>query len=184
MSHDLITLGRYSYQKSNITVHTFGVTDYQVIIGNFTAISSSCNILLSLGHHYHETGINFSTWHMKQNSNVFTNVLYGNEPIGGADVKIGSDVWIGHNVTIMPGVTIGDGAIIATSSHVIKDIEPYAIYGGNPAKLIKYRFSPEIIDKFLNLKWWYFDDKTINNILPLLQQKPTNQTFEQIYKLI
>lgn len=62
------------------------------------------------------------------------------------DTVIGNDVWIGQNVTIMPGVKIGDGAIIAANSTVVKSVEPYTIYGGNPAKFIKNRFSDETLN--------------------------------------
>ena len=65
---------------------------------------------------------------------------------------------IGANVTIMSGVNIGDGAIVANNSHVVKDIEPYTIVGGNPAKFIKKRFDNEVINKLLKLKWWDFED--------------------------
>ena len=72
------------------------------------------------------------------------------------DTVIGNDVWIGHDATIMPGVTIGDGAIIATKAVVTKDVAPYTIVGGNPAKPIKKRFSEDIISKLLQLKWWHW----------------------------
>ena len=68
----------------------------------------------------------------------------------------------------MSGVTIGDGAVIACDSHVVKDVEPYTIVGGNPAKLIKYRFSQKQIEKLLEIKWWFWDDDKINNFTPLL----------------
>jgi len=67
---------------------------------------------------------------------------------------VGNDVWIGFGATIMPGVKIGDGAIIATKSVVTKDVEPYAIVGGNPAKTIRKRFSEEKIKSLLEVKWW------------------------------
>ena len=67
---------------------------------------------------------------------------------------IGNDVWIGINSVIMDGITIGDGAIVASGSVVTKDVPPYAIVGGVPAKLIRYRFSPEIIAALLELRWW------------------------------
>ena len=71
-------------------------------------------------------------------------------------VTIGNDVWIGGNVTIMRGVTVGDGAIIAAGAVVVKDVPAYSIVGGVPAKIIKYRFSDDIIDKLLRLKWWEY----------------------------
>lgn len=91
------------------------------------------------------------------------------------DVVIGNDVWIASGVTIMSGVTIGDGAVIASNSHVVKNIEPYSIVGGNPAKLIKYRFSPEQINKLLEIKWWYWDDDKINKFIPLLYNPNIDQ---------
>jgi hypothetical protein len=68
----------------------------------------------------------------------------------------------------MSGITIGDGSVIAANSHVVKNVEPYSVVGGNPAKLIRKRFSDDIIDKLLDLKWWNLDDNIINEISPLL----------------
>ena len=68
----------------------------------------------------------------------------------------------------MSGITIGDGAVIANNSHVVKNVESYSIIGGNPAKLIKYRFTNEQIEKLLKIKWWYWDDKKINEKTSLL----------------
>jgi len=68
----------------------------------------------------------------------------------------------------MSGVSIGDGAIIANNSHVVKNVEPYSIYGGNPAKFIKYRFTTEQIEKLLEIKWWDWEDEKINDFTPLL----------------
>jgi hypothetical protein len=69
-------------------------------------------------------------------------------------VIIGNDVWIGRNVIVMDGITIGDGAIIAAGATVTHDVPPYAIVGGVPAKIIRYRFSSEIIAALLETKWW------------------------------
>ena len=69
-------------------------------------------------------------------------------------MKIGNDVWIGSGVTIMSGLTIGDGSVIAAGSVVTKNVGPYEIVGGNPAKLIRARFSKEMIERLLQLAWW------------------------------
>ena len=76
----------------------------------------------------------------------------------GYSVVIGNDVWIGGSVSIKSGVTIGDGAVIGTGAVVTKDVEPYAIVGGVPARLIRYRFSPEKIEALLQIKWWDKDE--------------------------
>ena len=81
-----------------------------------------------------------------------------------APVHIGNDVWIGDDVWIKNGVTIGNGAVIGAKSVVTHDVEPYAVVGGNPAKVIRYRFSEEIIKKLLKLKWWKLPDEIIKQI--------------------
>jgi virginiamycin A acetyltransferase len=84
------------------------------------------------------------------------------------DTVIGNDIWIGYNATIMAGVHIGDGAIIATNATVTKDVAPYTIVGGNPAKEIKKRFSDEQIATLLEIKWWDWDIDTITKNVHLL----------------
>ncbi|MCF8296152.1 MAG: CatB-related O-acetyltransferase [Melioribacteraceae bacterium] len=90
-------------------------------------------------------------------------------------VKIGNDVWIGNNVIILDGITIGDGAVIAAGSVVTKDVEPYSIIGGVPAKLIRYRFSNDKIEFLLKFRWW---QKELDWILKNIQY------FEDIDKFI
>jgi chloramphenicol O-acetyltransferase type B len=85
------------------------------------------------------------------------------------DTVIGNDVWIGAESLIMPGVKIADGAVIGTRSLVTKNVGPYEIWGGNPAKLIKKRFSDEDIEKLLEIKWWNWDIKKIKKHLPLIR---------------
>lgn len=84
------------------------------------------------------------------------------------DTIVGNDVWIGHGATLMPGVNIGDGAIIGTNSLVTKDVEPYTIVGGNPAKAIRKRFDDETIQLLLAIKWWDWDMQKISNRLKAL----------------
>lgn len=81
---------------------------------------------------------------------------------------IGNDVWIGSYALILEGVKIGDGAIIGAGAMVTKDVPPYAVVAGNPARIIKYRYSEDIIAKLMDSKWWDWDLKTIKENLPLL----------------
>ena len=84
----------------------------------------------------------------------------------------------------MSGVRIGSGSVIAAKSVVVKDVAPYTIVGGNPATHIKDRFPQHISNQLLEIKWWEKSDEKINNIVPLLQQKPTNVILAQIKEIL
>ena len=84
------------------------------------------------------------------------------------DTVVGNDVWIGNGATIMQGITIGDGAIIGTNSLVSRDVEPYTVVGGNPAREIRKRFDPDTIAFLLQLKWWDWDMATLTEHLELI----------------
>ncbi len=84
------------------------------------------------------------------------------------DIIVGNDVWIGRNSVILPGVTIGDGAIVAAHSVVARDVEPYTVVDGNPARFLKKRFREELIQLLLQLRWWDFPPEKLVEILPLL----------------
>ena len=80
----------------------------------------------------------------------------------------------------MSGVNINDGAVIAANSHVIRDVEPYEIVGGNPARHIKYRFNQEVIDQLLQIKWWNFEDNVIKEISTYLTDRPSLENLKKI----
>ncbi len=82
------------------------------------------------------------------------------------DIYIGNDVYIGQYVKILPGVNIGDGAVVGAGSIVTKNVPPYAIIAGVPAKVIRYRFSPDVIDALKEIKWWEWDDEKIFEFIP------------------
>jgi virginiamycin A acetyltransferase len=90
------------------------------------------------------------------------------------DIIIGNDVWVGYESVIMPGVNIGDGAIIASNSVVTKNFPSYSVIGGNPAKLIKMRFSDEEIKKLLDIKWWDWPIDKITKNLKLITSANIN----------
>ena len=99
------------------------------------------------------------------------------------EVIIGNDVWIGCNAVIMRGVHIGHGAVIGANSVITKDVESYSIMGGIN-RLIKYRFSNDIIDRLLHLKWWDFPINKVKMCLPYLAEEPTNDTIDQIERIM
>lgn len=99
------------------------------------------------------------------------------------ECKIGNDVWIGCNSTILRGVTIGDGAVIGANSLINKDVPPYSIVVGSPGKIVKYRFSPEIIDALLDAKWWDLQLSVISENTELFAAEPTLEIIEKIKSL-
>lgn len=109
--------------------------------------------------------------YIRKYGKYFENAKYEDSKLrNNRPVTVGNDVWIGANVVILPGVVIGDGAILAAGAVVNKDVEPYTIVGGVPAKQIKKRFSDEMIDKFLKIKWWDWSIKEIENNIELFYQ--------------
>ena len=157
-----MTFGKYTYGSP--IIH-WKHNDAKLTIGNFCSISASVHIYLG-GNHRTDWVSTYPFGHI--HTNIFNNFNGIGHPSTKGDVIIGNDVWIGENVTIMSGITIGDGAVIANNSHVVKNIEPYSLVGGNPAKLVKYRFTSEQIEKLLEIKWWFWDDQKINSVTPLL----------------
>lgn len=114
------------------------------------------------------------------------NAIYCKQHVHNPDIVIGNDVWIGHGVTILGGVTIGDGAVIATGAVVTKDVEPYSIVGGVPARFIKYRFSEKHIEKLMKIGWWNYEPsmlvglpREIDYVIEFLEENvPKTKLFE------
>jgi acetyltransferase-like isoleucine patch superfamily enzyme len=155
-------VGRYTFGTERITVM---YPDANILIGSFCSIGQRIKVYLGGNHDTRWCSV-YPFGHI--NTDAFPYHGRGH-PITNGPIIIKNDVWICDGVTIMSGVTIGDGAVVANGSHVVTSIPPYAIYGGNPAQLIRYRFGPEAIERFLKIRWWNFPDITINKLIPLLR---------------
>jgi virginiamycin A acetyltransferase len=160
ISSPLIEVGDYTYYDDPEDVHNFEKNvlyhfDFigdKLRIGKFCQIATGVRFIMNGSNHPME---GFSTYPFKIFGHSWQNIPMTVQNKG--DTLIGNDVWIGNGVTIMQGVSIGDGAIIGTGSLVTKDVDPYTVVAGNPATLIRKRFSDEIIDQLLCVKWWDWD---------------------------
>jgi acetyltransferase-like isoleucine patch superfamily enzyme len=159
-----MVIGKHTYGTENLQIY-FTDSGSNLTIGNFCSIAGNIKIYMG-GNHRTDWVTTYPFGHASKD--IFNNFNGQGHPVTKGDIIIGNDIWIGQNVTIMSGVTIGDGSIIANNSHVVKNVEPYSIVGGNPAKLIRYRFTTEQIKKLLEIKWWDWDDEKINKFTPLL----------------
>jgi acetyltransferase-like isoleucine patch superfamily enzyme len=106
--------------------------------------------------------------------------LIKGHPSTKGDVVIGNDVWIGFGATILSGVTIGDGAAIGACSLVIREVPPYAIVAGNPARVVRHRFDEETIRKLLEIKWWDWPDEKVKNNVHLICSDSVNSFIKQV----
>lgn len=136
------------FQDENVLYHFDFVGD-RLIIGKFCAIAHKAKFVMNGGNHLVD---GFSTFPFA----IFGHGWAAHEPTwpDRGDLVVGNDVWIGYDALVMPGVVIGNGAIVAARSVVTKDVPPYAIVGGNPAQVIRYRFEPEVIALLQQLAWW------------------------------
>jgi acetyltransferase-like isoleucine patch superfamily enzyme len=154
-------IGKHTYGE--VIIHG-GSKDY-IKIGDYCSIAG--NLQLQCGGDHYMDFIstypfpNIGKWTGYENWRPYKNRH-------DASITIGNDVWIGLDVMVRHGVTIGDGAVIGMRSLVINDIPPYAIAAGNPAKVLRYRFTPEQIESLLKIKWWNWSEEEINKAIPYM----------------
>jgi virginiamycin A acetyltransferase len=171
VTRENIEVGDYTYYddsegperfEQNVLYH-FPFMGDKLIIGKFCAIAKDVKFIMN-GANHKISG--FSTYPFSIFGNGWEKVIPKKEdlPFKG-DTIIGNDVWIGYAAVIMPGVKIGDGAVIASKSVVTKDIPAYSIAGGNPAKLIRYRFDEVTIKELLEIAWWNWSAEKITKNL-------------------
>lgn len=171
-----ILIDDYTYGQDHMTVLEWG-EGANLRIGKFTSIAWGLEVQLG-GNHRPDWISMYPFGH-----------LYGEElghtqhvghPMSKGDVVIGNDVWIGRKCSILSGVTIGDGAVVGAYSVVTKDVLPYEVVGGAPAKHIKFRFSVEIIDLLKKLEYWNLPAHTVKEIAGILSSPPTKSILEEL----
>jgi acetyltransferase-like isoleucine patch superfamily enzyme len=152
-------IGEHTYGKPRVI---YRGEKTSLTIGKYCSIST--HVVIFLGSEHRTDWISTYPFPMLwENAKTITG-----HPSTKGDVIIGNDVWIGYDVTIVSGVKIGDGAVIGTGSVVAKDVPPYAIAAGNPARVVRYRFNEEAVEKLLQIKWWNWPDEKVKENVHLM----------------
>ncbi|MFM2407447.1 MAG: Only Syngen Nebraska virus 5 [Pseudomonadota bacterium] len=173
-----VSVGCFTYGAGNIQlVHHPGSPTLS--IGRFCSIAGGVKIFVGA---YHRSDWLTTYSFGLQHQNIFGDNVPSGFPYSKGGVVIGNDVWIGNAVTIMSGIHIGDGAVIAAGSHVVKDVSPYEIVGGNPAKHIKFRFEQDIVAKMMRIKWWNLDAQKIALIQKNLTVAGNSENLNRLIK--
>ncbi|MGG6264497.1 CatB-related O-acetyltransferase [Leptolyngbya sp. AN03gr2] len=167
-----ISVGEYSYYDDPVDPEGFernvlyNYGNDRLIIGKFCAIATGVKFIMNGANHKLDS---ISTYPFPIFGNGWESSMDQllNLPSRG-DTVIGNDVWIGYESLIMPGIKIGDGAVIAAKSVVVKDVPAYAIVGGNPATVIRKRFSDAEVAKLLEISWWNWEIEKITQAIPLI----------------
>ena len=161
------------FEKNNVLYH-YPIHREKLIIGKFCSIACGTKFLFNCANHTLKSlstytfPLFYEEWELEK-SNITT--AWDNK----GDIVIGNDVWIGYEAVIMAGVHIGDGAIIAARAVVTKDVPPYTIVGGTPAKEIRKRFDAEVIEQLLIQKWWDWSADNIRQCLPYIMEGKINE---------
>jgi acetyltransferase-like isoleucine patch superfamily enzyme len=164
-----VKVGKYSYGV--LEIYTWDADNERLEIGSLVSIALGVKFVLG-GNHKFDTPFSYP---------FKTNILcLGQEAESKGPIIVGDDVWIGMNVIILSGVKIGRGAIIAAGSIVTKDIPPYAVVGGNPAKIIKYRFDEDKINYLMKIDFNKIDKKFIEQNVNILYQKCEVGTMDEL----
>lgn len=150
------------FEKNNV-LYQYPVNHDRLTIGKFCSIACGAKFIFNAANHSLKSlsTYPFPIFYDEWNHGLEVTKAWDNK----GDIVIGNDVWIGYEAVILAGVTIGDGAIIGARAVVTKNVEPYSIVAGVPAKIIRKRFSDDIVEKLLKIKWWNWPiDKILSNI--------------------
>ncbi len=152
-------------------------------VGSFCSIADAVRVLLGRNHRQ-DWITTYPFGHVRKD--VFPlGSVYGRtgHPASRGDVVVGNDCWIGHGALLLSGGRLSDGAVLGARSVLAGPTEPYGVYVGNPAKLVRKRFSDTVIEELLRIRWWEWPDDLINEAVPLLQREPTPDRLEQLGRI-
>lgn len=172
-----INVGDFSYGHEQLHIHQWG-EGASLTVGKYCSFGHNITVFLG-GDHRTDWITTYPFGHI--NRQIFGGEDIVGHPKSNGNIVIGNDVWVGADSKIMAGVTIGDGAVIAGSALVVKDVEPYSIVGGNPAKHIKYRFDDNILNLLKKLAWW---DLTVNDVKNITKELCSTPTVETVQRLV
>lgn len=173
VKNPLIEVGDFTYYddfedvanfEKNVK-YLFDFTGDKLVIGKFCMIASGVTFIMNGANHLTDA---VSTYPFAVFGNGWEHAMEGKTYPGKGDTVVGNDVWIGYNAVVMPGVKIGDGAIIGACSVVTRDVAPYSIVGGNPARELRRRFTEAQIETLLEICWWNWDMEKITRNIALL----------------
>ncbi len=173
----VMTVGEHTYGAEHIVVHAWPDQTH-LRIGRFCSIADGVHVFLG-GNHRHDW-VSMYPLGPASTPEQPRDHIPGVSPYSKGDVAIGNDVWVGSHASIMSGVTIGDGAVVAAFAHVVKDVAPYTIVGGNPARCIGQRFDEQTSAQIRALAWW---DWPIDKVLRHRQLLLTEPTAEVLARL-
>ena len=154
------------FEKNNVLYH-YPINKDKLIIGKFCSIACGAKFLFNAANHSLKSlsTYPFPIFYDEWEHGLWADKAWDNK----GDIVVGNDVWIGYEAIILSGVHIGDGAIVGARAVVTKDVPPYAIVGGVPAKIIRKRFSDEVIEKLMALQWWNAPYEKVLKSIPFIQ---------------
>lgn len=168
------SVGDYSYVGKRCRLIHAHVGKFCSIAGDYSQIGMGTHSISNISSSPLFTAVNNATGYKWTKQTLFEEYK---------DVWIGNDVWIGSRVLIMGGVRIGNGAVVGAGAIVTKDVPPYAIVGGVPAKIIRYRFQKEVIDLLEKSKWWLLPDDILRSNIELFQKPLDNDNLNRLVAL-
>jgi acetyltransferase-like isoleucine patch superfamily enzyme len=173
----LLHTDRGTYFDRNINIISWS-DDYHIHVGKYTSVGRDCNFFLHANHRPDWVTTSSQLWGPVTPEIADMHMKMGHPSCKG-DITVENDVWIGAKSTIMSGVRIHNGSIVGANSTVTKDVPPYAIVVGNPARVVKYRFNERQVESLLKIKWWNWTEDRIKTEAMLMWSDNIDEFIER-----